>query len=391
MRYLNKHKKSCQVVKADAQRTYARLQDLQEGHVSKRPRLGEGWLTSRTQLGDDMPWMVPMGWSGSKVPLTRNSAEHPRRSPDRPSSLGQDALDESPMGDPLDSTTLIPPVPESEPNEERGTRYSRHGRKIRATWKVLNQLPEPEGVSEEAVPEPTDVPAHVEPEGPIRRVVLLVTERICSGFNHFGLRRFHKRRPQQAPSTSIDLEARYAPAADRVAKRRSARPLKDVLNPFPNLTSFLFAHHHASSSNKSLEDRATLQALLTRPDFNPQAQSKTAPAQSVPICHSPRCQKMADWDRNLALAQITTRRNPAQYAAVMRDMAQHANFRGLGISTYSAVNAQIAPDTLRCSCSPVPSLLPFPSSATSPSPSCTRPSFALLVAIGGADASHVFL
>lgn len=156
------------------------------------------------------------------------------------------------------------------PLPEQGTSFSRRGRRIRATWKVIDQLPEahtpnqedPEASgadSSELPPNSTDAPA--------RRVVLLVTESIRSTFNRFGLRRFYKRRPHHPPATEIDLNTRYAPEINATAARKSRRSLKEILSPFPNLSAFLFAHHHTSSPNKSLADRAALQATLTRPDF----------------------------------------------------------------------------------------------------------------------------
>ncbi len=102
---------------------------------------------------------------------------------------------------------------------------------------------------------------------PACRVILLVTECICSMFNCFSLHCFYKCRPHHPPTTEINLNAQYAPEAEAVASRKSRQTLKEILSPFPNLSTFLFTHHHASSPNKSLVDRAALQVTLTHPDF----------------------------------------------------------------------------------------------------------------------------
>ncbi|KDQ57385.1 hypothetical protein JAAARDRAFT_193724 [Jaapia argillacea MUCL 33604] len=46
-------------------------------------------------------------------------------------------------------------------------------------------------------------------------------------------------------------------------------PLGEIIHPYPNLSSWRFAHHHwMGLKSKSLEDWDTLQTLITHPDFN---------------------------------------------------------------------------------------------------------------------------
>ncbi|CDO68696.1 hypothetical protein BN946_scf184652.g23 [Trametes cinnabarina] len=254
--------RTCQTVKESSERTFTLLQDQQDGRASKRQRV----KAITEHLGHEMPWTIPMGWSGGSVPAqTAKTPSNDHASYQRPSLAERASIPHEP--------NIDLHVPDIEPVAEPGSRVSRSGRKIRATWKVRDQLPEPESMLEENaalenIREADSADPGLRREGPARRVVLLVTERIRGMFNTFGLRRFYKRRPHRPPPVNLDINARYTPTANNVAQNKSARPLKDILDPFPNLSSFLFARHHMSSSSKSLEDRASLQALLTRPDFD---------------------------------------------------------------------------------------------------------------------------
>ncbi len=157
----------------------------------------------------------------------------------------------------------LPRVP-TPPPQTGGT--TRRGRTVRLPWKVRNQAP----TADETV-NIEDVERHEE-EVPVttrgaRRVLLLVTEWVRSPFNHFGLRRFYKRKPLRAPNVTIDLDARYAPTADAVAAKKSRRTISQIVFPYPNLSAFLFDYHHKRSRVKTLKDRADLQSLMKRKDF----------------------------------------------------------------------------------------------------------------------------
>ncbi|KAJ8494675.1 hypothetical protein ONZ51_g2145 [Trametes cubensis] len=266
-RYLNKHKKTCQTVLKQAERTYKRAQADKEERASKRLRGLED-----ENLTEAMPWTVPSAWTSAtkQVHATAHRSDSVSggchgTSPPIPRS-GILRLNSDDQNMVLDEPPPLPdPLPQA-PEDPPGTRFSRRGRKITGTWKVRDQLPEADCVMPQVPDEPEDC-TNTQPARPARRVVLLVTESIRSAFNRFGLRRFYKRRPHHIPNATVDLDARYAPVANAVAARKSARSLADVLFPFPNLSAFLFANHHAASSTKSLADRASLQVLLTRPDF----------------------------------------------------------------------------------------------------------------------------
>ncbi len=142
---------------------------------------------------------------------------------------------------------------------------TRAGREVHATWKVRDQLPEAPGIAHD---DDNRQPAPTEPSRG-QRVRLLLTKRIRTAANRFGLSRLYKRRPVLPPDTSIDLEAVYAPTAQQKTPKRSPRTIRQIIAPHPNLTSFLFNYHHwVSGSKKTMDNRDALQALLTHPEFN---------------------------------------------------------------------------------------------------------------------------
>ncbi|TBU38655.1 hypothetical protein BD309DRAFT_1083909 [Dichomitus squalens] len=178
------------------------------------------------------------------------------------STFAGDDLVDDPLFNIVPPATLPPsPSPPPPPQE------SRCGRTIRPTWKVRELVPsdDAEMIVEDMVEEREEVPVT---QNGVRRVVLLVTERIYSSFNQFNMRRLYKRKPHQPPNLSVDLESRYTPMANQEAAKKSRRTFASILAPFPNLSSFLFAWHHQRSHTKSLKDRDALQDMLCRPDFS---------------------------------------------------------------------------------------------------------------------------
>lgn len=105
----------------------------------------------------------------------------------------------------------------------------------------------------------------------MRRVRLLVTERIKTAANRFGLSRLHKRRPVQQPDVSTDLQTLYTPTESQRVDPLPERALKQIIAPYPNLSSFLFGgHNHWLGGNKKTQgSRKSLQDIITRPEFRP--------------------------------------------------------------------------------------------------------------------------
>jgi hypothetical protein len=147
---------------------------------------------------------------------------------------------------------------------------TRSGRAVKSTWKVRDQLPELPGTVDEhddALQDNSSRKAH-----PVPRICLLLTERIKTAATRFGLSRLYKRRPVALPDPSIDLHAVYTPTEAQRAAPLPKRAIKQIITPFPNLSSFLFGgHHHWLSGNKKSQNaRKSLQEIITRPDFSPQ-------------------------------------------------------------------------------------------------------------------------
>ncbi len=158
-----------------------------------------------------------------------------------------------------------------EPHDAPQSTVTRSGRSVRLPWKVRDQLPEAPGiiVEEPDIPQTaSDQNATYLPDPPPRRVRLLVTERIRTAANRFGLSRLYKRRPVRDPDPFIDLTTVYTPTAAERTQSRPQRLIKDIIAPYPNLSSFLFNRHHWNTSKKSIADREALRAVVTDPRFD---------------------------------------------------------------------------------------------------------------------------
>ena len=151
---------------------------------------------------------------------------------------------------------------------EPSTASVRRGTRLRRpTWKVReNQLAEalnqePPFASTDTMPPAAGPPsssAQLPSHQPLRSV-----------FDRFGLSRFYPIKPSSVPNPTqvIFEEGTTLPPAPMPPKRRR---LKDILKPYPNLSSFLFDHQFwTSSGSKSRSDRNTLRDVIVRDDFNP--------------------------------------------------------------------------------------------------------------------------
>ena len=148
----------------------------------------------------------------------------------------------------------------------RGTRTRR------PTWKVReNQLEEdfhqePPPTNTDIVP-PTTIdiaPATSRPPSPRPPS----HRPLKSVFDGFGLSRFYPTQPSTIPdSTRVVFEEGSAPMTTSTPPKR--RRLKDILKPYPNLSSFLFDHQFwTSSGSKSCNDRNALRDIIFRKDFD---------------------------------------------------------------------------------------------------------------------------
>lgn len=155
---------------------------------------------------------------------------------------------------------------------ERPAVTTRVGRQVRATWKVRDQVPEGEGVvfddSEPQRQPPEESAGSSGGEPPTRRLTLLVTERIRTVANRFGLSRLYKRRPIREPDPSIGLETVYTPTQSQRVAPPPKRTIHEIIAPHPNFTTFLFNHQFwLAGHKKTRNERAALRDVIVREDF----------------------------------------------------------------------------------------------------------------------------
>jgi len=110
---------------------------------------------------------------------------------------------------------------------------------------------------------------HIDPPPTLqRRVVLLVRETFSRVRNAFGLSRTYKGVPSSIPD--LQNSKSFIPSYTHPTPNREPKTIDEIIDPYPNLTSFLFDHHFwTSGPTKSRRDRDSTQELLTRKDFNP--------------------------------------------------------------------------------------------------------------------------
>ncbi|KAJ3558432.1 hypothetical protein NM688_g934 [Phlebia brevispora] len=248
-RHYNKHKKKCTAVRgalSDAVENAHLVAEDETERPPKRPR----WETILSLNRTDDHVRGDPGLSFHERPQGEN-----RR--------GAGFLD----------LNLDPP-PACEPDEANDHRppqvITRAGRVVRPSQKVLDTLPEEAGVVEASSDSFAghEEPATTSDKRPAR-VTLLLTERIRTAANRFGISRLYKRKPSRAPSKESDLARLYTPTAPTITASRSRRTIRTIIAPFPNLSSWLFSHHYwINGHKKTQEDRQMMQGLLTRDDFN---------------------------------------------------------------------------------------------------------------------------
>ena len=150
-------------------------------------------------------------------------------------------------------------LPESPtPSVRRGARVRR------PTWKVRDNLSQ---LAEALHPPSTPIgttpgPRSPSPQSPQRQPLRSV-------FDRFGLSRLYPAPPPSIPDPAqvvFEGETALLPTPAPPGRRK----LKDILKPYPNLSSFLFDHQFwTSSGSKSRNDRNALRDVIVREDFNP--------------------------------------------------------------------------------------------------------------------------
>ncbi|KAH9914268.1 hypothetical protein B0H21DRAFT_896115 [Amylocystis lapponica] len=249
-RALHAHRNKCSWHLSRARETYERAQQSEQDLERPQKRRNTG-----------LPAEVH---SMSEASGATGSSEGPCFPDDLP------AFDNAPFPEP-DPIGPSPSLHEDAANVSSAP-TTRGGRRIRPTWKVRDALPAAPGELDEPQRE---VPASREGDlrsgaPSARRIVLLLTETMRTAANRFGLKSWYKRRPTQPPRVGIDLNECYAPTADAAVAKISRRPIAEIISPFPNLSSWHFAHHFwLAGDKKSVSDREAMQELITQVDFEP--------------------------------------------------------------------------------------------------------------------------
>jgi len=106
-------------------------------------------------------------------------------------------------------------------------------------------------------PVPGSPPSPPPPHQPLRSV-----------FDRFGLSRLYPIKPSSIPNPDQVIFDEGTTPALAPAPSPKRRRLKDILKPYPNLSSFLFDHQFwTSSGSKSRKDRNALRDVIVRKDF----------------------------------------------------------------------------------------------------------------------------
>ncbi|KAI0257972.1 hypothetical protein BC834DRAFT_976013 [Gloeopeniophorella convolvens] len=169
------------------------------------------------------------------VAVYRSSKKHHKRAPETPlSTIFEEPFAGAPPAEPPSLTEELPVI------------VTHASRRMRHTWQVEDVLLDVPGAEPE-LETPTD--ADNMGAGPIRSttrriVCLLVTDPMRTALDKFALRRFYKRRPVHTQAPELDLATQYTPTADTATARKSHCSIKDIIAPYPNLSSWLFGHHY---------------------------------------------------------------------------------------------------------------------------------------------------
>ena len=137
----------------------------------------------------------------------------------------------------------------------------RRGERVRRpTWKVVQaQL--------DAIPITVEMPEE-QTSRPVPHVRLLLRPTHTQERSRLGLARSYKGTPSSVPDQPNARS--YIPEYAHPKPHKVACMIKEIIAPYPNLSSFLFDHYFwVTGTSKSRNDRDALQALITHPDFEP--------------------------------------------------------------------------------------------------------------------------
>lgn len=128
-----------------------------------------------------------------------------------------------------------------------------------------NDLPDRPGELPEAQP-PAAQPTPISAAQP---AAVGLGNKVRSAVNKFGLSRAYHLPPRRVPDADACLKDMLDSTADAPPTKRAIRPIKDIIHPYPNITSFLFNRYFRRPGREvSKSDRKKLQELLVDPRFD---------------------------------------------------------------------------------------------------------------------------
>lgn len=155
--------------------------------------------------------------------------------------------------------------------DEDGNTARRSGRARRPTWKVVDMQPEElstDTTLDDPDPSAPSTPPALTPSSLAADQALpSALQRIWSTVNKFGLSRMYPRLPVP---TQSDTPEHNTSTISTATPARHTCSITDIIFPYPNLSSWRFAHHFWSGSGaNSLGDREAMQEVICSADFDP--------------------------------------------------------------------------------------------------------------------------
>jgi hypothetical protein len=90
---------------------------------------------------------------------------------------------------------------------------------------------------------------------------------VATDANKFGIRRIYKQRPLRIPDLHVNHDMLFALTAEQ-AVARASRTVKQIIAPYPNITSWRWNHHFWTlGDTRSIKSRSNQQLLAQASDF----------------------------------------------------------------------------------------------------------------------------
>src|SRR6266567_2738650 len=129
----------------------------------------------------------------------------------------------------------------------------------------------PEGTGELLSDEDSQAPSQSSEELPPSTLRIRIRRMVKTAVNKFGLIRTYHGRPSGVPKLQKsdflvdDLQPAQAPESTSPPKKKS---VKDIIHPYPNLSSFLFNRWHWDGGKKTKKGRSDfIEIVAKHPDF----------------------------------------------------------------------------------------------------------------------------